>query len=169
MRPMTAVAARSVGAAHPHAAMGRGHPQGGAKPVSAFVVKPGCDPLTEAFSGREFSPPWHGSTEVDASEAEAALERVFATPRAASAVAYIHVPLLPEPLPVLRLLSECLAAGSRGPFVDDVIAEIASRAATALVASAPIEAVYIGGGTPSALASRPSGAADQLGCGSCCR
>ncbi|MCK7473875.1 MAG: radical SAM protein [Rhodopseudomonas palustris] len=35
--------------------------------------------------------------------------------------------------------------------VDDVIAELASKADTALVASAPIDAVYIGGGTPSAL------------------
>ena len=39
-------------------------------------------------------------------------------------------------------------------YVDDVVAELERHAETPLVASAPIEAVYIGGGTPTALRRR---------------
>ena len=137
--------------AHPHATMGRSHPQSGPKPVSDFLVKTGCDALTEAFSGREFSPPWQGSVEVDAREVDAVFERLFATPRTAPAVAYIHVPYCQNHCLFCGFFQNVWRPDVAGPFVDDVIAEIAGKARTALVASAPIEAVYIGGGTPSAL------------------
>ncbi len=137
--------------AHPHVTMGRSHPHGGPKPVSDFLVRTGCDALTEAFSGREFSPPWQGSVEVDAGEVDAAFERLFATPRTAPAVAYIHVPYCQNHCLFCGFFQNVWRPDVAGPFVDDVIAEIAGKARTALVASAPIEAVYIGGGTPSAL------------------
>ncbi|ABD87528.1 heme anaerobic degradation radical SAM methyltransferase ChuW/HutW [Rhodopseudomonas palustris] len=148
---MTAIAAASALAAPPHAVMGRGHPHGGPKPVSAFLVEPGRDALTQAFSGREFSPPWHGSIEVAASEAAAAFERLFATPRSAPAIAYIHMPYCQNHCLFCGFFQNVWRPEVAEPFVDDVIAEIAAKAATPLVASAPIEAVYIGGGTPSAL------------------
>ncbi len=131
--------------------MGRSHSQDGPNSVGAYLVRVGCDALTEAFGGREFAPPWQGSTEVDASETAAAFERLFATPRIAPAVAYIHVPYCQNHCLFCGFFQNVWRPEVAGPFVDDVIAEIAGKATTALVASAPIEAVYIGGGTPSAL------------------
>ncbi|NEW88559.1 heme anaerobic degradation radical SAM methyltransferase ChuW/HutW [Rhodopseudomonas sp. WA056] len=119
--------------------------------VDDYLVRVGCDPLTEAFVRRAFSPPWRGSRPVDADNTDAVIERVFATPRSESAVAYLHVPYCQN---------HCLFCGffenvwrpEAGPaYVDDLIAELAAKSHTPLVSSAPIEAVYIGGGTPSAL------------------
>ncbi|MFC0240758.1 heme anaerobic degradation radical SAM methyltransferase ChuW/HutW [Rhodopseudomonas telluris] len=125
---------------------------GAAVRVSDYFVRVGCDPLTEAFERRSFSPPWRGSRPVDSENVEAVMQRVFATPRDETAVAYLHVPYCQ---------THCLFCGffqnvwrpEAGPaYVDDLLAELAARAQTPLVASAPIDAVYIGGGTPSALA-----------------
>ncbi|MFZ5739740.1 MAG: heme anaerobic degradation radical SAM methyltransferase ChuW/HutW [Pseudomonadota bacterium] len=142
------------GGHHGQVAVGHGsrHPMATANAsVEDYLVRVGCDPLTEAFSRRAFSPPWRGSRPIDADNADAVIERVFATPRSETAVAYLHVPYCQN---------HCLFCGffenvwrpEAGPaYVDDLIAELAARARTPLIASAPIDAVYIGGGTPSAL------------------
>ncbi|MCK7473876.1 MAG: hypothetical protein MZV49_10965 [Rhodopseudomonas palustris] len=70
--------------------------------------------MTEAFAKRSFSPPWRGSRPVEADDVDAVLHEIYATPREQAAVAYLHVPYCPEPLPVLRLLPKCLAAGGGG-------------------------------------------------------
>lgn len=149
---MTTAQARTSGGS-PHAAHGHGHPQP-AVPlrVSDYFVRVGCDPLTEAFEKRSFAPPWRGSRPVESGDVDAVVERIFATPRQETAVAYLHVPYCQ---------THCLFCGffqnvwrpEAGPaYVDDVLAELAARSTTPLIASAPIDAVYIGGGTPSALA-----------------
>lgn len=135
-----------------HRGHGAGHPML-VKPASIgdYLVRVGCDPLTEAFGKRAFSPPWRGSRPVDEDNAQAVMERVFATPRSETAVAYLHVPYCQN---------HCLFCGffenvwrpEAGPaYVDDLIAELAAKSHTPLIASAPIDAIYIGGGTPSAL------------------
>lgn len=142
--------------AHPH---GGGHASGGMRdhPASApqslesFLVPPGRDALTEAFSGRSFAPPWRGSTAIDPAEAEAVLARVFATPREEPALAYLHVPYCQNHCLFCGFFQNVWRPEAAEAYVDDVIAEVAARGRTPLVASAPIAAVYIGGGTPTAL------------------
>jgi oxygen-independent coproporphyrinogen-3 oxidase len=136
---------------HPHGATQRDHPVAPAKPIEAFLVPAGRDPLTAAFSGRSFAPPWRGSTAVDPDEAEALIETAFATPRDTPAVVYIHVPYCQNHCLFCGFFQNVWRPQVADAFVDDVVAEIAARAATPLVASAPIAAVYIGGGTPTAL------------------
>ncbi|WP_342634996.1 heme anaerobic degradation radical SAM methyltransferase ChuW/HutW [Rhodoplanes roseus] len=116
-----------------------------------FLVPAGRDPLTEAFGGREFAPPWRGSVPVDPDEAEAVLARVFETPRDEPAIAYVHVPYCQNHCLFCGFFQNVWRPEVAEAFVDDVIAEVADRGTTPLVASAPVAAVYIGGGTPTAL------------------
>lgn len=120
-------------------------------PRVAYAAQKGADPLTAAFARRQFVMPWRGSEPVDEAEVPAALERIFQTPRSAPAVAYLHVPYCQNHCLFCGFFQNVWRPEASSPFVDDVLAEMERLAATPLVASAPIEAVYIGGGTPSAL------------------
>ncbi|NVO15380.1 MAG: heme anaerobic degradation radical SAM methyltransferase ChuW/HutW [Rhodoplanes sp.] len=144
-------AAHPHGAGHPAGATLRDHPASAPRPLDAFLVPAGRDPLTEAFAGREFAPPWRGSTPVDPTEADGVLERVFSTPREESAIAYVHVPYCQNHCLFCGFFQNVWKPEVAEGFVDDVVAEVVARAATPLVASAPVAAVYIGGGTPTAL------------------
>lgn len=148
-------ARRRGGAEHvpPHGTGARDHPQSASKPLSAYLVAAGRDPLTEAFAEREFAPPWRGAVAIDPREANDVIERVFATPRTEPAVAYIHVPYCQTHCLFCGFFQNTWRPLAGDAFVDDVLSEIDARARTPLVASAPIEAVYIGGGTPTALSS----------------
>jgi oxygen-independent coproporphyrinogen-3 oxidase len=146
-----AAAGHPHGGGHPHGATQRDHPASAPRPLDDFLVPAGRDPLTEAFSGREFAPPWRGSTPVDGIEADAVLERVFATARDEPAIAYVHVPYCQNHCLFCGFFQNVWKPEVADGFVDDVVAEVAARAATPLIASAPVAAVYIGGGTPTAL------------------
>lgn len=146
MRLSDAKHGRSTRPVHGH------HPSSsGPLRIEDYFVRVGCDPLTEAFHKRSFSPPWRGSRPVEADKADAVLERIYATPRTQTAVAYLHVPYCQNHCLFCGFFQNVWRPEVGSTFVDDVIDELAKRARTALVASAPIDAVYIGGGTPSAL------------------
>ncbi len=132
--------------------LARPQAQSAQDPRIAYAVQPGADPLRAAFARRQFVVPWQGCEAVLEDDAEAALSRIFATPRREPAVAYIHVPYCQNHCLFCGFFQNSWRADVSADFVDDVIAEIARQAQTPLIASAPIEAVYIGGGTPSALA-----------------
>ncbi|MDQ0357907.1 putative heme utilization radical SAM enzyme HutW [Rhodoplanes tepidamans] len=138
------------GGGHAHGGL-RDHPSSAPRPVDAFLVPAGRDPLTEAFAGREFAPPWRGSTPIDPAEAEAVLAEVFGTPRDEPAIAYVHVPYCQNRCLFCGFFQNVWRPEVAEAFVDDVVAEMADRGRTPLVSSAPIAAVYIGGGTPTGL------------------
>ena len=121
-------------------------------PRIAYAVRPGADPLTAAFARRQFVVPWQGCEPVADAECEATLARIVRTPRTESAVAYVHVPYCQNHCLFCGFFQNVWRPEVSAAFVDDVVAEMARAADTPLVASAPIDAVYIGGGTPSALA-----------------
>ncbi|MBK5960819.1 putative heme utilization radical SAM enzyme HutW [Rhodoplanes elegans] len=129
----------------------RDHPASAPQSLESFLVPPGRDALTEAFSGRSFAPPWRGSTAIDPAETEAVLARVFETPRDESALAYLHVPYCQSRCLFCGFFQNVWRPEAAEAYVDDIVAEVAARATTPLVASAPIAAVYIGGGTPTGL------------------
>ena len=79
------------------------------------------------------------------------LKNIFDTPRSEPAVAYIHVPYCQNHCLFCGFFQNVWRPDASSVYVDDVVGEIARLASTPLVASAPIKAVYIGGGTPSAL------------------
>lgn len=146
--PEPTVAARA-NALH-QAGLTQGKP-GEHDPRVAYAARRGVDPLTGAFARRHFGAPWQGSQPVEQAETESTLERIFHTPRAEQAVAYVHVPNCQNHCLFCGFYQNAWHPGVSAEFVDDVIAEVGRLSGTPLVASAPIEAVYIGGGTPSAL------------------
>ena len=79
------------------------------------------------------------------------LKCIFDTPRSEPAVAYIHVPYCQNHCLFCGFFQNVWRPDASAAYVDDVAGEIARLASTPLVVSAPIKAVYIGGGTPSAL------------------
>ncbi|MGP9814261.1 heme anaerobic degradation radical SAM methyltransferase ChuW/HutW [Rhodopseudomonas sp. NSM] len=143
-----------TGGAASHGGHGHGHhpAPAAAQQISDYFVRIGCDPLTEAFAKRSFSPPWRGSRPVDSDDVGAVFERILATPRTETAVAYVHVPFCQTHCLFCGFYQNVWRAEAGPAYVDDVLAELAARSGTPLIASAPIDAVYIGGGTPSALA-----------------
>lgn len=122
-----------------------------ADPCITYAAHRGGDPLTSAFARRHFVAPWQGSEPVDRAEVEVTLDFIFDTPRAEPAVAYIHVPYCQNHCLFCGFFQNVWRPEVSVAFVDDVLAEVARLGARPLVASAPIDAVYIGGGTPSAL------------------
>lgn len=138
---------------------GRPSPGSAQRPPSArkrspldYLISNCADPLTAAFPGRQFIVPWQGCEPVPEPEAAATLDRVFGTPRSEPAVAYVHVPYCQNHCLFCGFFQNVWRPEASSAFVDDVIAELERLADTPLVSSAPIEAIYIGGGTPSALA-----------------
>jgi oxygen-independent coproporphyrinogen-3 oxidase len=119
--------------------------------LSAFLVPSGVDPLTQAFKGRPFAPPGHANRPIDPDEAEAILRELYGTPRTQSAAAYVHVPYCQNHCVFCGFFQNVWRPEASSAYVDDVVAELERHAGTPLVTSAPIEAVYIGGGTPTAL------------------
>jgi oxygen-independent coproporphyrinogen-3 oxidase len=119
--------------------------------LSPFLVPTGIDPLTQAFARRPFAPPGHASRPMDPDETEAILRRVYATARSEPAAAYVHVPYCQNHCIFCGFFHNVWRPEASATYVDDVVAELARHADAPLIASAPIEAVYIGGGTPTAL------------------
>ncbi|ABD04876.1 coproporphyrinogen III oxidase, anaerobic [Rhodopseudomonas palustris HaA2] len=148
---MTMARATTSGGA-PHGGHGHHPAAAAALQISDYFVRIGCDALTEAFAKRSFSPPWRGSRPVDGDDVEAVLARIFATLRNETAVAYVHVPFCQTHCLFCGFFQNVWRAEAGPAYVDDVLAELAARSSTPLIASAPIDAVYLGGGTPSALA-----------------
>lgn len=120
-------------------------------PHVTYAAGRGVDPLTGAFARRHFIVPWQDSEPVAEADADATLEAIFETPRVQPAVAYVHVPYCQNHCLFCGFFQNVWRPDVSAAFVDDVIMEVERLAGRPLVASAPIEAVYIGGGTPSAL------------------
>lgn len=120
-------------------------------PWRDYAVPPGRDPLT-AFAQRAFAAPWRGATPIPEADTQSVMAQVLATPRTGPTVAYIHVPYCQNHCVFCGFFENVWRSDASAVYVDDVVAEIARLAATPLVASGPIDAVYIGGGTPTALA-----------------
>jgi len=110
------------------------------------------DPIRDAFVRRAPLVPWRGRRPVPASDLAGAWQRLIASPpRRRKRVAYVNVPFC---------ANHCLFCGFyRGPaqparvagYASLAIAEIEREADAAGIAEAPVHAVYLGGGTPSAL------------------
>jgi oxygen-independent coproporphyrinogen-3 oxidase len=119
--------------------------------LSAFLVPSGVDPLTQAFEQRPFAPPGHASRPIAPEAAEAILREIYATPRREVAAVYVHVPYCQNRCLFCGFFQNTWRPEASSAYVDDVVAELDRHAETPLVASGPIAAVYIGGGTPTAL------------------
>ncbi|CAG0985015.1 Anaerobilin synthase [Myxococcaceae bacterium] len=125
---------------------------GGFDPGLHFA-RVGGDPVRDAFPARRPVPPWNGRSPVAAEEIGSRWERALSSaPTARKRLAYVHVPFC---------ANHCLFCGFyRSParpealdaYASLVIAELDLEASRPGVSGAPVHAVYLGGGTPTALA-----------------
>lgn len=121
--------------------------------LSAHHARLDCDALREAFATRRPVEPWAGRLPVPEAALPSVWSRLIETPPTRrKRLAYVHLPFC---------ANHCLFCGFyRGPAVPQRLADYVSlpieelRRETAApgVATAPVHAVYLGGGTPSALA-----------------
>jgi len=142
LQPKTAVSARGHGGGGP-----------AATDLRAYYVVPGADALTGAFARRSPVMPWRSSRPVGPDEVAQLTRALLASPRRQRSVAYVHIPYCHNHCLFCGFYQNPWSADVSTGFVDTLIAEIAAAARHRLVGEGPaIEAVYLGGGTPTALA-----------------
>ncbi|WP_201239619.1 heme anaerobic degradation radical SAM methyltransferase ChuW/HutW [Rhodothalassium salexigens] len=109
--------------------------------------------LTGAFE-RRASTHWFARRPEPVDDAEARFAELLAMPRTGKTVAYLHIPFC---------ANHCLFCGfyrhsARGDFsaryTASLVADLALHADRPAIASGPVHAVYLGGGTPTALTAR---------------
>ncbi|KAA5601971.1 heme anaerobic degradation radical SAM methyltransferase ChuW/HutW [Blastochloris sulfoviridis] len=129
-----------------------------ADPLARFFAAGEGDPLTSAFTARVPVMPWRNATPVPPEETAAVYADALARRREDTTVAYLHVPFCHNHCLFCGFFQTVWHPDLSAPFVDDVLAELERAAGTALVAEGPpIAAVYLGGGTPTALAAADLG------------
>lgn len=123
----------------------------GQKDLERFFAKEGVDPLTMAFRGKIAVHPGVGGKPVDKDGQAAVMDELSHKARTENSVAYIHVPFCE---------THCLYCGFyRTPYrkeqsavyVDALIRELTFWEGRACQEQGPVHAVYLGGGTPTAL------------------
>ncbi|CCG09233.1 heme anaerobic degradation radical SAM methyltransferase ChuW/HutW [Pararhodospirillum photometricum] len=109
----------------------------------------GVDPLTEAFAARRPTHWFAGPPQpVDPQATWSALVQ---HPRTTRAIAYVHVPFCVSHCLFCGFYRHSAPGGFSAPYTDAVIREIEGEAGRPAVAQGAIGAVYLGGGTPTAL------------------
>ena len=109
------------------------------------------DPLTGAFARKTAVHPGMGGSMLEPDAVPAQVEKLRGLERRGRAAAYVHLPFCE---------SKCLYCGFFGgkyspeagaAYVEALIGEIESERSLASVGAAPVNALYLGGGTPTAL------------------
>jgi len=122
------------------------------RPASDFFARIGGDPLTDAFPPKRGAHPPSGAVPVPADQIPDLWAALQDRPRRDPSVAYVHIPFCE---------THCLFCGfyqnrwhpDRGPaYVDAVLAQARQGADHPAQQGVPLRALYLGGGTPTALA-----------------
>ncbi|MDR3175173.1 MAG: heme anaerobic degradation radical SAM methyltransferase ChuW/HutW [Desulfovibrio sp.] len=109
------------------------------------------DPLSGAFSSKTAVHAGLGGRPVPQSEIPAALETLRDTPRSGPAAAYVHMPYCETRCLYCGFFGGKYSPEAGAAYVRTLTGEIESEARRASVVSSPVNALYIGGGTPTAL------------------
>lgn len=123
----------------------------GPPPLKSFFAVESATPLADAFPGKRAVHPFTGMAPVPEDQVLALWQQIHSRPRRNRAVAYVHVPFCEN---------HCLFCGfyqnawrpEAGPaYVDAVVAQLEAFARSPAHEGPPLQAVYLGGGTPTAL------------------
>jgi anaerobilin synthase len=127
---------------------------GAPPPLDSFFAATGGDPLADAFPGKRAVHPFVGFAPVPEAEVPALWSRLHGQGRSNRAVAYVHVPFCENHCLFCGFYQNAWRARDGAPYVDAVIAQIRAFADTPAIEGPPLQAVYLGGGTPTALSGR---------------
>ncbi|MCC6889284.1 MAG: heme anaerobic degradation radical SAM methyltransferase ChuW/HutW [Hyphomicrobiales bacterium] len=120
--------------------------------VEAFMADVSDVPLTSAFKRRAPVIPWRGAVPVADQEIAFATSDLLSRPRTGRTVAYVHIPFCHNHCLFCGFYQNAWSQERSEHFVDRLIDEIRQASAHRLFREGPtIEAIYLGGGTPTAL------------------
>ncbi|WP_444455343.1 heme anaerobic degradation radical SAM methyltransferase ChuW/HutW [Rhodobacter capsulatus] len=119
--------------------------------VARFFATVGPDPLACAFPRKGGAHPGGAMLPVPAEQVESEWQGLLGRPRNRRAVAYVHIPFCENHCLFCGFYQNPWRAEAGGPYVDALIAQMAAFARTPAQDGPPLQAVYLGGGTPTAL------------------
>lgn len=115
----------------------------------------GGDPLRDAFPARRAVLPWRNKRPLPEDDRCAAWARLMRRRRpAGKRLAYLHVPFCANHCLFCGFYRNAHTPDAASSYADLLIEEIERDAASAAARSQAVHAVYLGGGTPSALSAR---------------
>jgi anaerobilin synthase len=123
--------------------------------ISRFFANPDGNAIGNAFASRRAVMPWCDRRLLPPEETAAIWPRLLAdcgSPR--QRLAYIHVPFCANHCLFCAFYRNAYTEMEAASYADHVVAEIEREADEAGIRHHPIEAVYLGGGTPSALTAK---------------
>ena len=127
----------------------------GAKAVSSphgrYFAREGVPPLSHAFEGKIAVHPGLGGGKVPSEEMGAHLDALLDQERRGKSVAYIHVPFCQTHCLYCGFYSTLYHAEDSRAYADALIAELELWRGRKAMESGPVHALYMGGGTPTAL------------------
>lgn len=137
------------------AGIGLGEPTRSAESLLAAFLPSGETPaLTRAFTRR--APLFihgRGGKDLDPALFPKTLDALISSPRQGATIAYVHVPFCHNHCLFCGFYQNPYVDSRSGPFVDLLLKEVEQTSQASLVRDGPpIEALYLGGGTPTALA-----------------
>lgn len=127
---------------------------GDAPRLDSFFAAPDADPLAGAFPGKRAVHPFSGMVPVPEDRIAERWTALHNLPRRNRAVAYLHVPFCENHCLFCGFYQNAWRSGDGAPYVDAVIAQLRAFADTPAHKGPPLQAVYMGGGTPTALAGK---------------
>ncbi|MDR0338764.1 MAG: heme anaerobic degradation radical SAM methyltransferase ChuW/HutW [Desulfovibrio sp.] len=121
---------------------------------AACFARVSDDPLANAFARKTAVHAGMSGGKVPKEDIPAVLERVRTTKRQGQAAAYVHLPYCESKCLYCGFFGGKYSKEAEAAYVRALIGEIEAEAACASVTSAPVNALYLGGGTPTALQAR---------------
>jgi anaerobilin synthase len=118
-----------------------------------IFAREGVDPLTHAFDKKITVHAGFGGCPVPESERAVVLKRLLSQPRQERSAVYVHVPFCESYCLYCGFYNRAYCRQDGVNFTDALRREIDLWAEHAAVTNGPVHAVYIGGGTPTALES----------------
>lgn len=128
-----------------------GRPPQAPPPLESFFAQPSVSPLADAFPGKRAVHPFVGMAPVADEDVPALWNRIHTTPRTNRAVAYVHVPFCENHCLFCGFYQNAWRRGEGTPYVDAVIRQLERFADCDAHDGPPLQAIYLGGGTPTAL------------------
>ena len=128
-----------------------GQPSVPAEGLERYFAREGVDPLPYAFEGKIAVHPGLGGSGVEKQDFEATLEPLLAEPRTGKTVAYIHVPFCETHCLYCGFYNKAYREDESRIYADALIQELRLWRGRPGQDAGPVHAVYMGGGTPTAL------------------
>lgn len=119
--------------------------------LEKYAAREGVDPLSRAFEGKIAVHPGVGGGRVAPEEVSGLLEALLDTPRRGDSVAYVHVPFCETHCLYCGFYSRGYSREESARYTDTLIRELRLWENRDAQRQGPVHAVYLGGGTPTAL------------------